>query len=85
MTATGKTIMKWSILLLLFAYCITMSVWAKGEADRHVCEGIDIEVKGNRNMDTVVVRGVAKELAKVSLIPMLRHIALRSTQKKTHS
>ncbi len=64
MTTTGKTIMKWSILLLLFAYCISMSVWAKGEADRHVCEGIDIEVRGNRNMDTIVVRGVAKELAR---------------------
>lgn len=63
MTQTGKTIMKWSILLLLFAYCITMSVWAKGEADRHVCEGIDIEVNGSRNMDSIVVKGIARELA----------------------
>ncbi|MDE5807400.1 MAG: hypothetical protein K2H76_04730 [Muribaculaceae bacterium] len=64
MTPKGKTITKWSILLLLFAYCITLSVWAKSEADSHVCEGIDIEVKGNRNMDSIVVKGVAKELAR---------------------
>ncbi|MBD5328346.1 MAG: hypothetical protein HDS03_00410 [Bacteroides sp.] len=64
MTPTGRTITKWSILLLLCAYCISMSVWAKSEADRHVCEGIDIEVKGNRNMDAVVVKGVARELAR---------------------
>lgn len=55
--------MKWSILLLLFAYCISMSVWARAEADRHVCEGIDIEVVGSRNMDSIVVRGIARELA----------------------
>lgn len=64
MTPIGKTITKWSILLLLFAYCIGMSVWAKGEADRHVCERIEIEVKGNRTMDSVVVQGVARELAR---------------------
>ena len=64
MSHTGKVIMKWSVLLLLFAYCITMSVWAKAEADRHVCEGIDIEVRGQRKMDSVVVRGVARELAR---------------------
>ncbi len=64
MSHTGKVIMKWSLLLLLFAYCITMSFWAHAEADQHVCEGIDIEVKGNRQMDTIVVRGVAHALAR---------------------
>lgn len=56
--------MKWSLLLLLFAYCISMSVWGRVEADRHVCTGVDIEVEGSRNMDTVVVKGVARELAR---------------------
>ncbi|MDE5869674.1 MAG: hypothetical protein K2H18_05530 [Muribaculaceae bacterium] len=64
MTPKSKSIMKWSILLLLFGYCIAISVWARGEADRHICEKIEIEVKGNRSMDTVVVQGVAKELAR---------------------
>ena len=64
MTHTGKVITKWSILLLLFAYCIAMTVWARGEAMSHVCEGIDIEVKGNPKMDTVIVKGVARELAR---------------------
>ncbi|MDE6258801.1 MAG: hypothetical protein K2M53_10520 [Muribaculaceae bacterium] len=64
MTPTGKIIMKWSILLVLFVYCIAISVWAKSEADRHICEGIDIEVKGNRAMHDVVAKGVARELAR---------------------
>lgn len=64
MSHTGKTITKWSVLLLLFAYCILMGAWAKGEADRHLCEGIEIEVKGSRQMDSIVMRGVARELAR---------------------
>ncbi|MBD5237644.1 MAG: hypothetical protein HDS62_08980 [Bacteroidales bacterium] len=63
MTARTRTILKWSLMTLLFVYCISMSIWAKGEANRHVCEGIDIVVEGSRQMDTIVVRGVARELA----------------------
>lgn len=39
-----------------------MGAWARGEANRHVIEGIDIEVKGNHAMDSVVKKGIAAEL-----------------------
>lgn len=39
-----------------------MGAWARGEANRHVIEGIDIDVKGNAAMDSVVRKGISNEL-----------------------
>lgn len=55
----NKTVWKWVILTLLAGYVGFMAVWARGEANRHVCTGIDIEVDGSH--------GVADSLAKASL------------------
>ena len=63
MAKKGMVILKWLVLAALFSYCIAMSIWAKGEADRHVCDSIEIDVKGNPVMDSIVRRGVIEELA----------------------
>lgn len=56
------TLLKWSLLVALAAYCIVICAWARDEAYKRVCEGIDIEVKGNHVMDSVIVKGVGAEL-----------------------
>ena len=43
-------------------YATWMTVWAHREADRHVCEGIDIYVSGNKALDSIIRRGVSLRL-----------------------
>lgn len=59
-----SSILKWFLLLALITYSAWMTVWAGREADKHVCTGIDIHVRGNNAMDSVIRRGVAGELRK---------------------
>lgn len=55
---------KWSILTALAVYCVGMCAWARGEASRRVCEGIDIQIRGNNHaMDSMIRRGITSELA----------------------
>lgn len=56
------TIFKWVLLVLLVAYCAAVTVWASGEASRHVVTGIDIVVEGDAMMDSVIRHGVLQEL-----------------------
>lgn len=60
----GKTIAKWTVLLALIAYAIGMSVWARNEAARNVCTGIDVNIRGVSKADTVTRNGVMAELSR---------------------
>lgn len=63
MTKSKKsTILKWTILATLLCYCTGMTIWAHGEARRHVCTGISVEVEGNPAMEEKVRAGVIEEL-----------------------
>lgn len=57
-----KTLLKWTLLLLLMAYTGWMTIWARRQADLHVCEGFDIHVSGNSNLAQTVREGVESEL-----------------------
>ena len=57
-----STVFKWMLLILLMVYCVGMTVWAKGEAMRHTCVGIEVEVEGDRMLDTIIRKGVREEL-----------------------
>lgn len=59
-----STILKWVILTILAGYCCWMVVWGHQEAARHTCTGIEVEVTGKTMMDSVIKRGVLKELDK---------------------
>lgn len=58
-----KTISKWSILTALLAYTGWISVWARNQAEKEVCTGIEISVIDNPQLDTVIRRGVEAELS----------------------
>lgn len=58
-----KTVSKWVVLVLLLAYCAGITVWARGEAARHQCIGIEIEIDGNTSLDSITMRGVKQRLA----------------------
>lgn len=59
-----KTIFKWLILTSLFAYIACMTIWARGEAEKLVCTGIEINIESAGRADSVTINGVRQELAK---------------------
>ncbi len=59
----GKTILKWIILILLLGYSAAVTVWARSEAARNSCRGIDVEVENQGKADSVTRSGVLAELA----------------------
>lgn len=60
-----KSVFKWTVLLILLGYVSAMVIWARAEADRHVCTGIDIEIDASRGIaDTIASRGLRSELTK---------------------
>lgn len=62
MKATTRTILKWLLLLFLAALSVCITVWAHGEASRHVCTGIDIEITDYRLPDSILKAGVRERL-----------------------
>lgn len=50
------TLLKWTILVVLLAYAVTMTVWASARADARLCTGIDVEVSGVRPALAAIVR-----------------------------
>lgn len=48
--------------MLLIAYTTAMTVWARHEAARHVCTGIEVEVTGESRMNDIVTKGLQEEL-----------------------
>ena len=59
-----KTIFKWLILTSLFAYITCMTIWARGEAAKLKCAGIDVRIESAGKADSVTINGVRQELAK---------------------
>lgn len=54
--------MKWLLLVFLFAYVTVVTVWAHGEAVRHMCKGFKVEIKTESKVDSITERGVTEEL-----------------------
>lgn len=63
-TPIKTTIAKWCVLSLLLAYAVGMAVWANAESDRHVCTGIDINIKGDSKVEDVTRQGVMAQLSR---------------------
>lgn len=59
-----KTLLKWTLLLILLAYVTAVAVWANGEATRLACRGFDVEISGNETADSVTIQGIRQELAR---------------------
>ncbi len=59
-----KTIFKWLILTSLFAYIACMTIWARGEAAKLRCTGIEVKIESAGKAESVTVNGVREELAK---------------------
>lgn len=59
-----KTIVKWLILTSLFAYIACMAIWARGEAAKLACTGIEVKIESAGRADSVTINGVKQELAK---------------------
>lgn len=60
----AKTIFKWVILILMFAYVGWITVWAHSEAKRHSCKGIEVNIVKAAGVDTVTRNGVLDELSR---------------------
>ena len=59
-----KKAAKWSILAVLSAYVVAITFWARQEASRHKCTGIEVEIIGATRADSLTRRGVLQELSK---------------------
>lgn len=60
-----KTLFKWIVLVLLMGYVGFMAIWARGEADRHVCTGVVIDIDGTRSAaDSLAAASLRAELSK---------------------
>lgn len=57
-----KTILKWTLLVLLLAYAVGATIWAKGEAHKNSCVAINIEITEGFSADSVTMNGVIQEL-----------------------
>lgn len=64
MTPTTKKILKWTVLILLLAYVVGITIWARMEADNHTVKGITITMEETGISDTITVRGVKLSLLK---------------------
>lgn len=56
------TILKWSLLIAMLGYLVWISFWARGEASRHKCVGIDVRIANSTSADSITRRGVLDEL-----------------------
>lgn len=59
-----KTLLKWTLLVFLFAYVTAITVWAHGEAALHSCRGIEVTIASGFSADSVTISGVEEELAR---------------------
>lgn len=53
-----KPVLKWALLVALMAYVAVMFVWARAEAKRHVCAGIEVAVDGGSNVSSISEQSV---------------------------
>ena len=57
-----KKILAWVILGVLMAYVIFTGLWARGEARKNTCSGINIEILNSHSVDSLTQKGVLSEL-----------------------
>ena len=57
-----KTAVKWTLLCLLLAYVITMFVWSRAEASRHLCHGIEVVIDGKGKVSSITENSVKEVL-----------------------
>lgn len=57
-----KTFFKWLILLSLIAYAVCAAIWARGEAMKSACRGIEVEIARANSADSVTKQGVLNEI-----------------------
>lgn len=57
-----KTVVKWCILTALLAYIIGASIWARAQAGKKVCTGINVEIVSKNTADSISKQGVVSEL-----------------------
>ena len=58
----NKTIIKWAILILLATYAVGAAIWARGEAAKNVCLGIDVKIAQVEGVDSLTAHGVLAEI-----------------------
>ncbi len=58
------TVFKWLILSLLIGYSAWISIWAHRQAERRVCNGIEIKVDGVNGNDSIIRKGILANLDK---------------------
>lgn len=57
-----KTVVKWALLSLLITYVAVMFVWARAEASRHTCQGIEVVIDGKSQVSTISEQSVKEVL-----------------------
>lgn len=57
-----KTPLKWTLLIMLIAYVGVMFAWARAEANRHQCKGIEIEIDGTGKVAYISDKSVLEVL-----------------------
>lgn len=53
-----KSALKWTLLCSLLAYVVVMFVWARAEAGRHLCSGIEVAVEGKGKVSSISDKSV---------------------------
>ena len=57
-----KKILGWVILVVLVAYVVGAAIWARAEAAKNSCKGIEIQIVENIATDSVTRRGIMAEI-----------------------
>lgn len=58
-----KQVVKWIILGAMLAYIVCMFVWARAEAKRHACNGIEVVIDGKSQVASISEASVKEVLA----------------------
>ena len=53
-----KAVLKWGLLCVLIAYIITMFVWSRAEASKHVCNGVEVVIDGKSVVESITEQSV---------------------------
>ena len=59
-----KKLLSWILLAVLVAYVFAAAFWARGEARKNTCRGINIEIVRNTSADSISQKSVLDEIKK---------------------
>lgn len=76
-----KKIFGWVILMLLLSYVVCASIWARGEARKNTCSGIEIEIAETMSTDSMTQKGVMAEINRYPLKILGEQISGIDTKK----